>query len=127
MTPRQRVLTTVSLRQPDRLPIDFGGTGATSIDLGAYQDLKAYLGVDAPTQFIEHHPWPDPNEPVRIAGLAESAETLHINTDYAIIMQVPSQVLPFGAAMCGNEGCLIKLATDPKFAETLIAKAMDAS
>ena len=52
MTPRQRVLTAVSLKEPDRVPIDFGGTGATSIDLGAYTDLKMHLGVDAETELI---------------------------------------------------------------------------
>jgi uroporphyrinogen decarboxylase len=52
MTPRQRVLTAVSLKEPDRVPIDFGGTGATSIDLGAYNALKTHLDVDTETEFI---------------------------------------------------------------------------
>ena len=200
MTPRQRVLTAVGLQQPDRVPIDLGGTGATSIDQGAYEDLKAYLGVETATEFIykrsgvalpaqqilerfqsdtrriipqtahyevrsvdldsqthrnewgvvmqdigsgflvpsvcpfdehstpadiEQHPWPDPDDPARVAGLAHSATTLHSGTDYAVILQVPSQVFSFGAAVCGAEAWLIKVATDPLFVETLVATAVD--
>jgi uroporphyrinogen decarboxylase len=200
MTPRQRVLTAVSLEEPDRVPIDLAGTGATSIDLGAYEALKTYLGMDVKTQFIyqrsrvalpaqqilerfrvdtrrvipkvsqyevgtidldpeihedewgvvtktagtgypmhhkspfneystaediKRHPWPDPDVPDRFAGLAESARQLHTCTDYAVIMQVPSQVFSFGDAMCGTEGWFIKLAKDPTFAEALVAKGVD--
>jgi hypothetical protein len=46
------VLNAVNLKEPDRVPIDFGGTGATSIDLGAYTALKTHLGVDAETELI---------------------------------------------------------------------------
>jgi uroporphyrinogen decarboxylase len=200
MTSRQRVLTAVSLKEPDRVPIDFAGTGATSIDLGAYEQLKTHLGFDAETQFIyqrsrvalpaqpilerfrvdtrrvipkeshyevgtveldpemyenewgvviktartgyamhygspfgenstieeiERHPWPDPDDPVRCAGLADSARELHTMTDFAVILQVPSQVFSFGDALCGTEGWFVKLAKDPKFAEALVAKGVD--
>lgn len=51
-TPRQRLLTAVNLRTPDRVPIDFAGTGATSIDAGAYEALKRYLGITVETEYI---------------------------------------------------------------------------
>ena len=74
---------------------------------------------------VKQHPWPDPDDPARVAGLAHSAEALHSGTDYAVVLQVPSQVFSFGAAVCGNEAWFIKLATDPLFAETLVATAVD--
>jgi uroporphyrinogen decarboxylase len=46
MTHRERVLTTLDHREPDRVPIDFGGfPGATSINVYAYEKLKQYLNV----------------------------------------------------------------------------------
>ena len=200
MTPRQRVLTAVNLREPDRVPIDFAGTGATSIDVGAYEDLKLHLGIDAETEYIyqhagvalpareilkyfnvdtrrvipkvslydvgvddldpetyvnewgvalrtassgyhmpyrypfdehssledlKHYPWPDPDDPIRFAGVAECAHELHTETDNAVILQVPSQVFSFGEALCGSVAWFIKLATDPQFADALIAKGVD--
>jgi len=200
MSPRQRVLTAVGLKEPDRVPIDLGGTGATSIDLGAYEDLKAHLGVTSETQFIykrsqvarpaeeilerfsvdtrrvipktaryevgardltdetyvdewgvvyrlagsgfpmpishpfadktspadiKHYPWPDPDDPIRLAGVSQSAAALHAHTDYAVIMQVPSRVFSFGEALCGMEKWLMDLATEPRFAGALLEKGLD--
>ena len=199
-TPRRRVLTAVSRKEPDRVPIDFAGTGATSIDVGAYEALKRRLGVDAETEYIyrhagvalpapailerfgsdtrrviprishydvgsddlapdsyvnewgvtlrtggsgyhmpvkypfdEHstiedlkrHRWPDPDAPARFAGIAESARMLHEETNYAVILQAPSQVFSFGEALCGSEAWFIKLATDPTFADYLLAIGVD--
>ena len=200
MTSRQRVLNAVSLREPDRVPIDFGGTGATSIDSCAYEDLKDHLGIDVETEFIykrggvalpaevvlkrfhvdtrrvipevshydvgaddldsetyvnewgvasrqgnsgyhmpyqypfdEHssvedlkrHRWPDPDDPARFVGVAESAKVLHTETEYAVILQVPSQVFSFGEALCGSEAWFVKLATDSRFAEMLVGEGVD--
>jgi len=44
MISRERLLTSLSHREPDRVPIDLGGTDVTSICRGAYLDLMAYLG-----------------------------------------------------------------------------------
>lgn len=46
MTHRERVLAALQHREPDRIPIDFGGyPGATSINVDAYQKLKEYLHI----------------------------------------------------------------------------------
>ncbi len=45
MTPRERVLTTLNHREPDRVPIDIGGGGSTSIVVEAYEKLKKSLGI----------------------------------------------------------------------------------
>ncbi len=45
MTPRQRVLNTISLREPDRVPLDLGGTGGLIVD-PVYHELRKHLGLD---------------------------------------------------------------------------------
>jgi uroporphyrinogen decarboxylase len=43
---RERVLTALNHKVPDRVPIDFGSfSGATSINVRAYQNLLGYLGM----------------------------------------------------------------------------------
>lgn len=44
MTSRERILTAIRHKQPDRVPIDFGGMGSTGIMAIAYNKLKKYLG-----------------------------------------------------------------------------------
>lgn len=53
MTGRQRVLTALARRQPDRVPVDFGSTWVSSITVSAYEELKRRLGIDSPTQVME--------------------------------------------------------------------------
>lgn len=50
MTHRERVLAALNHEEPDHVPIDFGGTFATGINLGAYEELKKHLGIDSPTR-----------------------------------------------------------------------------
>jgi uroporphyrinogen decarboxylase len=45
MTSRERVLSAVSHEQPDLVPIDFGGTRASSIVVEGYDRLKKHFGV----------------------------------------------------------------------------------
>ena len=46
MNSRQRVRQTLEHKEPDRIPIDFGGTVCTSIHRDAYVQLKQYLGLE---------------------------------------------------------------------------------
>lgn len=45
MTSRERVLTTLAHKEPDRVPIDFGGMRSTGIMAIAYNKLKTHLGI----------------------------------------------------------------------------------
>jgi len=45
MTPRERILAAVEHRQPDRVPIDFGGHRSSGIAAIAYRKLRAALGL----------------------------------------------------------------------------------
>lgn len=45
MNPRERVLLALNHKEPDRIPIDLGGTIVSSITKRSYIDLKNYLGM----------------------------------------------------------------------------------
>jgi uroporphyrinogen decarboxylase len=57
MTHRERLLMAVNHQEPDRVPVDFGGTTATSIFAGAYEPLKQLLGLalDKPIRYVYSH------------------------------------------------------------------------
>jgi uroporphyrinogen decarboxylase len=52
-TSRERVLLALNHREPDRVPVDLGTSNATSITVPAYERLKAYLSIDAPTRIMD--------------------------------------------------------------------------
>src|SRR5680860_68000 len=45
MNSRERVLSAISHREPDRVPVDFGGSMVTSIHKDGYDKLKKHLGI----------------------------------------------------------------------------------
>jgi len=52
MAHRERVLRALNHQQPDQIPIDLGGTYASSISLGAYVRLTEYLGLKDEPQIM---------------------------------------------------------------------------
>ncbi len=50
MTSRERILCALRHQQPDRIPIDLGGTSATGIALSTYHQLKRRLGITSSTR-----------------------------------------------------------------------------
>jgi len=46
MTGRERLLSALCHKEPDRVPLDIGGTTTTSINRTAYERLQDYLGLD---------------------------------------------------------------------------------
>ena len=53
MTSRQRVLAALNHQPPDRVPIDIGGSSATTIIGEAYERLKAHLGIAEETRYMK--------------------------------------------------------------------------
>ena len=45
-TKKTRILDAVNHRQPDRVPLDFGGTGATGIHCSLVEQLRGYYGLE---------------------------------------------------------------------------------
>ncbi len=55
LTSRERVITTLSHKEPDMAPIDFGSTIVTTITRIAYDNLREYLGLaNDPEPAISH-------------------------------------------------------------------------
>lgn len=52
LTPRERVLCTLNHEEPDRVPVFFGTSGATSMLAPGYERFKAYLGFTGETQLM---------------------------------------------------------------------------
>lgn len=57
MTPRERLLTALDHRVPDRVPIIIGTSNTTGIKMPAYRRLKALLGIEALDEYI--YDWPE--------------------------------------------------------------------
>ncbi len=53
MTPRERILTALQHKEPDRVPVDLGSTESSGIMGIAYNRLKERLGIDGPTQIYD--------------------------------------------------------------------------
>ncbi len=56
MTARERVQTTLAHRQPDRIPIDFGGTPVTGIHVSVVAGLRDHYGLE-PRLVKVHEPY----------------------------------------------------------------------
>ena len=52
LTHRERVLRAIERRESDRVPVDLGGTYATSISLRAYENLIGHLRLEATTNIV---------------------------------------------------------------------------
>ncbi len=63
MNSRERLVKALNHEEPDRIPIDLGGTDVTSICKGAYRDLMAYLGRNVA-------------EPIRLVNVVEQLPEL---------------------------------------------------
>ncbi len=53
MTSRERVMAALEFREPDRVPIDLGGTLMSGIQALAYDRLKKHLGLPGPPRVYE--------------------------------------------------------------------------
>jgi len=201
MTPRERVLTTLRLHEPDRVPIDLAQAIGDGITIRAYRNLIEYLGFpereirietklgqtalvdedvlqrfrvdfrrvdlgppdgwqDQPVgddgyvdeyglvrrrppggfyydlvasplaetntlEGLKHYSWPNPDDPGRYRGLAERAQQLHTETDYAVVLQVNCAFFLRCAELRGWENFFMDLAADPDFACALMNRYLD--
>ncbi len=53
MTSRERVVAALKHQEPDRVPIDLGGTWCTTTTLAFYEKLKQHFQIDSPTILME--------------------------------------------------------------------------
>lgn len=110
--------------RPEHSPfLDDWGSGQIEIEPGVW-----YPGIhplkDAKTlDEIENYPWPDMNDPSRVAHVKAEAQKLAEQNEYAII-GTPWLLFPLerAFAMQGMETFLTNLALLPEFAEALLKK-----
>ena len=53
MLSKERVLKAINHEEPDRVPIDVGGTRQSGIAASTYHRLKERLGIDSPTRVYD--------------------------------------------------------------------------
>lgn len=52
MDSRERVLAALNHKEPDRIPVDFGGHRSSGIAVQAYRKLREYLGLKPSKLYI---------------------------------------------------------------------------
>ena len=80
MTSRERILTTCAHRQPDKLPVDFGGGFQTGIHVSIVYKLRQALGLDrpgTPVKVVEIYQMLGEVAPDLQAALGVDAVSLH--------------------------------------------------
>jgi len=63
MTSRERVVSALSHREPDRVPIDFGSTGVTGVHVSCIAQLREYFGLEK--RLVKAH------EPYQMLGILD--------------------------------------------------------
>lgn len=53
MNSRERILSSLNHKQPDKLPIDLGSSTVTGISAIAYNNLKKHLNIETPTRVFD--------------------------------------------------------------------------
>jgi len=53
MTSRERILSALAHKEPDRIPVDLGSATVTGISAIAYNRLKKELSIDKPTRVFD--------------------------------------------------------------------------
>ncbi len=110
-------------RPPHSPYIDDWGSGAMEIEPEVWFPGVHPLAESNTLEALDNYPWPDMDDPSRVAHVAEAARRLKQDDRYAIIA-TPWLLFPFerAFAMQGMDRFLLNLAGSPEFAEALLRK-----
>lgn len=110
-------------RAPHALFIDDWGSGSIEIAPGNWYPGVHPMAEATTLDEIEHYPWPDMDDPSRVAHVRQQARQLAEEDRYAIIA-TPWLLFPLerAFAMQGMEQFLLNLAGHPEFARALLLK-----
>lgn len=108
-------------RGPHEDFIDDWGTGAKEVAPGSWYPGIHPLAAATSLREIEDHPWPDMDDPSRVAHVRAEARALAEDGRYAIL-GCPWLLFPFerAQALQGLDTFLMNLAAEPEFAEALL-------
>lgn len=103
--------------------IDDWGSGQVEVEDGTWYPGVHPLAEATTIDAIERYPWPDMDDPSRVADVRAAAARLAADNQYAILA-TPWLLFPFerAFAMQGLETFLMNLALEPEFAEALLWK-----
>ncbi len=103
-----------------------GGVGRTQIQEGVWSPSIHPLAEATAPEDLERYPWPDMNDPQRVAHVHEQAQRLANEGRYAIL-GVPWLLFPFERAIAlqGMEKFLVNMVRHPDFAQALLLKVAD--
>jgi len=127
---RDRFPAKVYQRSQARTPhtpfIDDWGSGSIEIQPGTWYPGIHPLAEAQTLAALEKYPWPDMNDPSRVAHVKHWAQKLADENQYAIVA-TPWLLFPLerAFAMQGMDKFLLNLAMNPDFAEALLLKIAD--
>jgi len=110
-------------RPPHSPFIDDWGSGQVEIEDGTWYPAVHPMADATTLDAIERYPWPDMDDPTRVAHVRTAAAALATDGRHAILA-TPWLLFPFerAFAMQGLEQFLMNLAAEPEFAEALLRK-----
>jgi len=113
-------------RAPHTPCMDSWGSGQKEIEDGVWYPGIHPLADATTIAAIENYPWPDMDDPYRVALVKEQARKLAQENQYAI-MGTPWLLFPFerAFAMQGMDKFLLNMAMNPDFARALLRKITD--
>jgi uroporphyrinogen decarboxylase len=120
----------VYLRNQTRLPdsdyIDDWGSGSKQIEPGVWYPGIHPLREATRIEDLERYPWPDMDDPQRVAGVRSRADRLATENRYAILA-CPWLLFPLERAFAlqGMDRFLLNLALHPEFAQALLQKTAE--
>jgi uroporphyrinogen decarboxylase len=113
-------------RPPHSPFIDDWGIGQIETEPGVWFPGLHPLAEASTLEDIEAYPWPDMDDPTRVAHVGNEAGRLAEENEYAIIA-TPWLLFPFerANALMGMEGFLPQLVINPEFAQALLRRITD--
>lgn len=93
--------------------------------ISGYYDMGgAPLAKDLSKESIKNFHWPDPYDPIRVAGLKEEVENLYNNTDYSIVAHRPvyGNLWEMVRVLVGMENALMMTTLDTAMFDALLGK-----
>lgn len=93
---------------------------------GYYYELdESPLAGEITEKELDEYPWPDPDDPGRVRGLAEEAKRLREETDYALVGHAPGGWIHLSQYLRGFEDWFADLALRPRFAREFLERVCD--
>jgi uroporphyrinogen decarboxylase len=106
---------------------EWGITWRMPLPHGYYYDIARHPLAAATLEDVRHHPWPDPADPARRAGLRQALQAARADGRYATILSGISGGGPMelSAWLAGFSGFFTALIAEPDLADELLDRALD--